>query len=118
MNVFKYFLLTFFKKLIWVHYVAISSVFLIKNELRTICLVILVLNILIQQIKVLNSFKDLIKMCKLYGVSLYILVLYNFFVGFILLTPFLSIISFYIIFSVLLTGVIVNTIKIFYHESY
>jgi len=115
-TILRYFLLTFVKKLIWIHYVAFIAIFLLDNNVRTYLLTLLFLNLFMQQIKILNSFKDLFLMCKLYRVSLYRLALYNFILSLILLIPFYQIIGFYSAFSILFLGLSINTLKVFYYE--
>lgn len=117
MTIFKYFIRIFFKKFIWIHYFVFISLYLVKNKFRLYLIFILLLNLFIQQIKILNFFNDLFFMCKFYGISMYYLSLYVFLVGFILLLPYVKIIGFYTILSFLVTGLIINVLKTFYYES-
>lgn len=118
MTIFKYFTIVFFRKFLWLHYFVFISLYLVQGEVRLYLLFILLFNLFIQQIKILNHYKDLFRIAKLYSISLYSLGFYIFTFGLILLSPYVKIIGIFNIFSILFSGLVINTIKIYYYESY
>ncbi len=111
------FLLLFFKKFLWVHYVLTFSLFLVADEYFTMLSTVLFLNLFIQQFKMFAYFEELITLFKLYQYPIYFMAITYFVTGFLLLMPLSPLIDFRLIFGILFPGLLFNLIKIKFHAN-
>lgn len=111
MMIFKYYLILFLKRFIWIHYLTLVSLFFVNEEVKSFLLIILLANIFIQQFKLFSEFKDLVILCKLYQKPVYFIAIYNLIIASLLLFVFSELIPPALTVGVLLPGFTFNIFK-------
>lgn len=109
--IFKYYLILFLKRFLWIHYLTLVSLFFLNEKVRDFLLFVLLANIFIQQFKLLSEFKDLVILCKLYQKPVYFIAIYNLILASFLLLLFWKVVPSALIVAVLLPGFTFNIFK-------
>lgn len=109
--IFKYYLILFLKRFLWIHYLTFLSLFFVNEKIGGFLLVVLLSNIFIQQFKLLSEFKDLVILCKLYQKPVYFIAICNLILASFLLLLLWKVIPSSLIVAVLLPGFTFNIFK-------
>ena len=108
---FKYYLILFLKRFLWIHYLILVSLFFVGAEIKSLLSFVLLANIFIQQFKLFSDFEDVVIICKLYQKPIYFIAFFNLILASFLLIIFKEIVPPTLIFAVLLPGFTFNVFK-------